>query len=326
MRGWRIIRDQLSEVGRVFRRMLGHPDLRSLQRRNARLETTLRSSMSRGYPSLNREINKEITATSQTPYSIDSLERFEAGCFSQNGEDGCLLEILRRTGFGDGCIVEIGCGAGLESNAALLICDFGWRGLLIDADEAQIEKARRFYTSEEVIDSVQLRQSMITPDSAQTLISEMLDGMKPDVISIDIDGWDYWVWKALADFRPAIFVVEVNASLGPEVSVTVPYEPSTAGHDSFRYEFRGWHHGASVKAMTALGKSRGYRLVHVESSGTNAFFVRTDLAGDAIKEVDPAEAWRPHQFRTRRHSAESQAATLAKTPLVEVLADGMPST
>lgn len=320
MRGWRVIRDRISEAGRVLRRRLGHPDLRSLSARTRSLEQSLRSTLSRNYPTLKRgEVSSPAIGGDST-----SLHRFEAGCHSQNGEDGCLLEILQRTGFGEGCIVEIGCGAGVESNAALLVCEFGWSGVLIDAAEDQIDRARQFYASENAGERVKIRHDMLTPDNAESILNELLGDRTADVISIDIDGWDFWIWKSLRSFRPAVFVVEVNASYGPDVSVTVPYEGSTAGHDPFRHEFRGWHHGASLKALTALGSSLGYRLVHVESTGTNGFFVRKDLMGESLMAADPAAVWRPHQFRSRRHTPEAQASTLAKTPGVEIRGDGAP--
>jgi predicted O-methyltransferase YrrM len=320
MRGWRVIRDRISEAGRVLRRRLGHPDMRSLRGRTRRLEQSLRSTLARNYPTLKRSgIDSPAPETEPS-----SLYQFESGCHSQNGEDGCLLEILQRTGFEGGRIVEIGCGAGVESNAALLVCEFGWQGYLIDANADQIEKAEQFYDSENAGDRVKFRHGMVTPDNAESMLKDLLEGETADVISIDVDGWDFWIWQSLKKFKPAVFVIEVNASFGPDVSVTVPYEGSTAGHDPFRHEFRGWHHGASLKALTALGSSLGYRLVHVESTGTNAFYVRRDLMGDSLLAADPAQVWRPHQFRSRRHTPEAQASTLARTPGVEIRGDGAP--
>ena len=320
MRGWRVIRDRISEVGRGLRRRIGHPDIRSLKGRNTHLENSLRSSLGHGYPSVRRELAEKGNPT-QGQFG---LENFEAGCYSQNGEDGCLLEILKRTGFGEGIIVEIGCGAGHESNAALLVCEFGWRGVLVDADSEQTRKADQFYSSEGVNEAVQIQQCMVTPESVDSVISGLLGKKIADVISIDVDGWDFWIWQALEGHRPAVFVVEVNASMGPRVSASVPYKPAKSGHDPFQYEVRGWHHGASIRAMCALGESRGYQLVHVESTGTNAFFVRGDLMGDSLVPMDPVKAWKPHGFRTRRHTASSQEEALSRTPLVEIQRDGRP--
>jgi len=318
MRGWRRIRDRISDAGRVLRRGLGHPDLRSLNARTDRLEQSMRSTLSRMYPHLKRDRD----GSDQRGTESLSLHQFEASCHSQNGEDGCLLEILNRVGVPAGPIVEIGCGAAAESNAALLICEFGWHGVLLDGDGLQIGKAREFYRSKNAADRVRVEERMVDPENAKRVVTDLLDGQYPAVISIDVDGWDFWIWKSLGDFKPAVFVVEVNASFGPDVSVTIPYEDSPAGHDPFRHEFRGWHHGASLKALVALGSSLGYGLVHVESTGTNAFFVREDLLGDSLPVTDPISAWKPHHFRSRRHSAESQAETLTKVPLVEILEDG----
>ncbi|MAJ29262.1 hypothetical protein CBD41_07560 [bacterium TMED181] len=320
MRGWRVIRDQISEWGRGIRRLLGHPDLRSLKGERDCLRRDLRSVLGKTYSDL-KGVGR---STAPDSGAAQPLEDYEAGCHSQNGEDGCLLEILSRIGSTRGVVVEIGCGAAVESNSALLISEFGWQGILIDADGQQIMKAKEFYRAENVLDSVQLNQCMVSPENADGLISEMLLGRDVNVISIDVDGWDFWIWNALASYRPAVFVIEVNASFGSEASVTIPYSYSALGHDPYHHEFRGWHHGASVSAMVALGKRLGYSLVHIESSGTNAFFVHNEAMNSSLKEIEPQQAWRPHQFRSRRHSPEKQEEILSGTPVIKISENGVP--
>jgi hypothetical protein len=96
---------------------------------------------------------------------------------------------------------------------------------------------------------------------------------EPDVVSIDIDGGDYWVWQAL-EHRPRVIVIEYNSALSPGERLVQPSDTGTWSGTAF--------FGASLGALTALGEQKGYRLVHCELAGVNAFFVRTDLTGDFL--------------------------------------------
>ena len=103
-----------------------------------------------------------------------------------------------------------------------------------------------------------------------------------DLLSIDIDNNDYWVWKAITRINPRVVVIEYNATLRPPMSLVVPYEPERTWDGATNY------FGASLEAFVRLGRSKGYRLVGCSISGVNAFFVRDDIAGDHF--FDPATA------------------------------------
>jgi hypothetical protein len=109
-----------------------------------------------------------------------------------------------------------------------------------------------------------------------------------DVLSIDVDGNDYWIWRALMAYSPRIVVIEYNAHWPADVRWVQPYDPERTwqGTDNF---------GASLGALRSLGTEKGYRLVHTELTGTNAFFVRSDLAAVMpAPEVVPVRA--PNYF------------------------------
>ncbi|MEE2857364.1 MAG: hypothetical protein VX949_08220 [Planctomycetota bacterium] len=311
MRGWRRIRDRISILLRIARRWIGHPDLRSLERRVERLQGDSERLLLRLHPGV------QSTPSASGQEEVD-LKRIEASRFSQNGEDGVLLHILSEVGAVDHNIVEIGCGEGIECNSALLVCCFGWNGLLVDRDGSELENAGAFFRSRGASDRVQLLEKEVLPDA----VDQLIPAADLDVLSIDVDGFDFWIWREMTRCRPRIVIVEVNASFGPEACCTVPWQRGDSNHDRYRSHFRGWHHGASLRAMEALGRSKGYRLVAVESTGTNAFFVREDLAPDSLPALDPASAWRPHGVRSRRHPAASQAQALAALPVTTVSEDG----
>jgi len=93
-----------------------------------------------------------------------------------------------------------------------------------------------------------------------------------DILVIDVDGNDYWIWEGLRTYRPKVVVIEYNASLDPSKQLVQPFRRE--GWDGTNY------FGASLGAMRSLGTEKGYRLVYTELAGVNAFFVRSDLAAD----------------------------------------------
>src|SRR4029077_13460873 len=101
-----------------------------------------------------------------------------------------------------------------------------------------------------------------------------------DLLSLDIDGIDYWVWNAIECIQPRVVVLEFNQGLGATKAVTVPNKPD------FVYD---WNHsyygGASLPAFIKLGRKKGYRLVGTETTGVNAFFVRSDIGTAFFPEV-----------------------------------------
>jgi hypothetical protein len=143
------------------------------------------------------------------------------------------------------------------------------------------------------------------------------------LLSIDIDGVDYWVWKAVDVVQPDIVVIEYNSLFGPERAVTVPYDPAfrrSQAHSSTSY------YGASIAALAALGRSKGYALVGSNSAGNNAFFVRRSLVRPPLIEKDPSGAYVRRGFREARNpdgslalpTFDEEQRLIAEAPLVEV--------
>lgn len=196
------------------------------------------------------------------------LTRYELGAFSQNGEDGVLLEILRRLGIRTGRFTEIGAAAN-EANCVFLCDVLRWAGVFIDAEPAEYARLHRKYRHRADVTVV---QASVSPANVHEILTEA-GGDQPTVLSIDIDGDDYWVWKALDRVSPEVVVIEHNASIDPGRSFVQP--PARGRWDGTDY------YGASLEALRRLGARKGYRLVHVELTGNNAFFVREALAESA---------------------------------------------
>ncbi len=202
-------------------------------------------------------------------YGFQSLSAAELRAFSQNGEDGVLAEIFSKIGTTNQFFVEFGVQDGLECNTRLLMEVLGWSGVYF---EPNIDSFSRLSERLQNRDDVLTLREFVTPDNVNALFAQAAVPAEFDLLSIDIDGQDYWVWDALEGFRPRVVVIEYNAALPVEPSVV---EKKGAVQDrSTSFQFMG----ASLGAMLDLGRRKGYKLVHAELAGVNLFFVRDDLA------------------------------------------------
>lgn len=219
--------------------------------------------------------HREISERSNPVSAPQALTQFELRVFSQNGEDGVLAEILRRIGVGERCFVEFGVESGREGNCVYLADVAGWSGLFMDGDERFFAGLHQKYRASKRVCTT---LALVTPENVQELFAKGAVPPEPDVLSIDVDGADYWIWEAIEDYRPRVVVVEYNSALDPCRRLVQPAD-LREGWDGSDY------FGASLGAMRALGERKGYRLAHAELSGVNAFFVREDLAEGCIPPV-----------------------------------------
>ncbi len=218
----------------------------------------------------------------------DDLTAFEARIRSQNGEDGVIAEILRRVGAPDRWFVEFGVEDGSQGNCVRL-AEAGWAGLFMEADAAQHERLAARYAAR---DDIRTLHAAVTADTIEALLDAGDVPAEPAVLSIDIDSNDFHVWAAVRSRRPRLVVIEYNASLPRERRLVMPRD------DAFRWDGTD-HFGASLGAFEALGSEKGYALVHTESAGVNAFFVRRDLLGRSGLPTGPAVPRRgPDYFGT----------------------------
>jgi hypothetical protein len=220
---------------------------------------------------------------------LPSLWDTEFRCYSQNGEDGILLFLFSVLGVTDRRAVEICCGNGIECNAANLIVNHGWQGLLMDGSPENINAGQAFYAAHlnTRFNVPTMAASWITAENIDGLIAHHGFTGNIDLFSLDVDGNDYWIWRAIRCIQPRIIVLEFNAGLGPDRALTLPYDPQFR-LDPSRQPFQC---GASLPAFVKLGNEKGYRLVGVTSLGINAFFVRNDVGPDVIPEVSCADCF-----------------------------------
>jgi hypothetical protein len=193
------------------------------------------------------------------------LTAHELSVFSQNGEDGVIFELCHRIQPLP-VFVEFGIERGCQGNCVLLADVFGWSGFFIEPNEYDFPQLQRKYASNM---SVQTLQREINPQNVNAVFEEAGVPKELGVLSIDIDGNDYWVWRALDGYKPAIVIIEYNALLPSDEVLVQPYNEEPSGLTTF--------FGSSLRAMEELGNAKGYELVHTDLAGVNAFFVREDL-------------------------------------------------
>lgn len=202
--------------------------------------------------------------------------------FSQFEEDGLLLTIFSLLKFSNRTFIEFGADDGINSNSANLYYHHDFKGLFMDGNEKAIERGKFFFKRHpnKKVGPPIFKQAMITAENINELIEDSGLGGEIGLLSIDIDGNDYWVWKALTIVNPQVVIIETHNEFGMN-DIIVPYDPT--------YFYPGKHpdyHGASPVAMAKLAKHKGYRLVGANELGFNFIFVRNDLLQEELPEVN----------------------------------------
>lgn len=244
-----------------------------------------------------------------------AFRQYEAKVYSQNGEDGLLLHLFATLGAPNRTFVEFGIGEGRECNTANLSLNFGWRGLLMECSAERAAKARAFYRHRlgGDADRVHIVETMVSPDNINELLRQHAPQGELDLLSIDIDGNDYWVWQAITS-SPRVVVVEYNAVFGPTRAATVAFDPQFSRWDKHP---SGLYFGASLAALARLGAAKGYRLAGCDRHGVNAFFVREDIAGD-IPALSPEAAYYVLHDHQLGLIGEERFAEISALPFVDV--------
>jgi hypothetical protein len=224
------------------------------------------------------------------------LNRFEFQVHSQNGEDGILEEIFRRIGETNKYFVEFGVENGLENNSAYLLTK-GWKGFWIDAKDEDVRSIKKRFGFLIEKNMLSVAPAIVTPENVERLFSSANVPHEPDLLSIDIDGDDYWVWKAIDKYSPRVVVIEYNSLYPPHIEWIMARGGSLDSHYTVTSYFN-----ASLKSLTKLGERKGYKLVGCNFTGANAFFVRKDLVGNKFLRPYDAETHYepPRYFLLRR--------------------------
>jgi hypothetical protein len=235
--------------------------------------------------SVDQQLQKQLLQTFQRRCAEDpalfarGFNDYGFRVYSQYEEDGLLLYIFAAVGFGSKRVVEICAGDGRECMATNLIINHQFDGLLFDGNDKRVTAGRQFFASHK--DTFwrppSFQRAWITVENVNALLVEQGFQGEIDLLSLDLDGIDYWIWKALDVVRPRVCVFETNNIIPSSLSLTVPYSDefdSSWDKPDPEREFRS----VSLRALTKLSQKKGYRLIGAHRHGFNVFFIREDLA------------------------------------------------
>ena len=244
---------------------------------------------------------------------LDRLADAEFKVFSQFGDDGIIQYLVNYLGVAPQTFVEFGVENYREANTRFLLINDNWRGLVMDCSSTHIETIRR--------DDISWRHDLtaaaafVTRDNIESLLADNGFIGELGILSIDIDGNDYWVWQAIQNVQPRIVIAEYNSVFGSRRAVTIPYDPDfyrTAAHHSNLY----W--GCSLKSLCLLAEEKGYCFVGCNSAGNNAYFVRSDSMRD-LRALSSEEGYVESRFRESR-SADGSLSFLAGKQRLQAIA------
>jgi hypothetical protein len=226
--------------------------------------------------------------------NVNSLTDVEFRIFSQWGEDGIIQYLVSKIDIPNKLFVEFGVENYLESNTRFLLINDNWSGVVIDGSKADINFIRKDPISWR--HDITAIHAFITKDNINELIRQSISEEDIGLLSIDIDGNDYWVLNEIKVVKPRILICEYNNVFGCTHPITIPYSPNFVRRKA---HFSDLYFGASLKAICELADVKGYDFVGTNSAGVNAFFVRKDLSSP-FKKHKPEENFFPSKIRESR--------------------------
>ncbi|MCF8342621.1 MAG: hypothetical protein K9I82_16720 [Chitinophagaceae bacterium] len=222
----------------------------------------------------NKILLAKILTEIQSKNEIKKISEAEFQVFSQWGDDGIIQFLIRTAPSINHSFIEFGVENYRESNTRYLLINNLWRGLVIDGDLKNIEYIKNDYVSWS--NDLTPVHAFITRENINFLLEQNNFVGDIGILSIDVDGNDYWIWDSIEIINPAIVIVEYNSLFGRFNSFSIPYQSDfkRGSIDSFDISY----YGCSLNALKYLGKKKGYDFLGCNSNGNNAYFVRKDMS------------------------------------------------
>ncbi len=249
----------------------------------------------------NKNLSKEILIQNGKIWSsllksktIETLSETEFKVFSQWGDDGIIQYLINYLEINNKTFIEFGVEDYKEANTRFLLINDNWSGLIMDWGNSNIEKIKKhdiFWKYD-----LKAKAAFITAENINQLIEE--EGISGEIglMHIDIDGNDYWVWKALEVVQPVIMIVEYNSVFGNKKAITIPYVDN---FQRIKAHYSGLYAGASLPALCDLAEEKGYVFIGSNSSGNNAYFIKKGYSKD-LQILDPDTGYIESKFRESR--------------------------
>ena len=215
---------------------------------------------------------KVLSLKNKNLKKIKDLSVVEFQVYSQWGEDGIIDWLISKFPQIPKNFLEIGTQDYKESNTRFLLINRNWDGFLIEGDKGDVQKikSQRIYWKH----NLKIRNKFITKDNINDVVRKFNVPKKLGLLSLDIDGVDYWVLKELSTLNPSIVICEYNSLFGEKKSITVPYKENFIRS---KEHYSNLYYGASIQAFIDIMKTKNYFLIGTNTAGNNAFFVRKDL-------------------------------------------------
>jgi hypothetical protein len=220
---------------------------------------------------------KVLTGTALSLMNLEKKPRrlcdVEFQVFSQFGDDGIIQYLVHSLPLYESTFIEFGVEDYTESNTRFLLVKDKWSGLILDGNKENIDYIQRDRISR--LFNLRSERAFVNEDTIDDLLVNAGFNGRIGLLSIDVDGMDYWIWKAIRSVDPAIVVIEYNANFGSERAITVPYDESFVrglAHSSRLY------YGASLEALRDLAQAKGYLFVGCNANGNNAYFIRAEYS------------------------------------------------
>ncbi len=260
--------------------------------------------------SISLAIGRLLAFRSRDVDRIADFREVEFKIFSQWGDDGIIQYLVSRIDVENDTFIEFGCADYRESNTRFLLLNDNWRGLVMDSSPENIRAIQSdwYYWRHDLT----AKQAFITAENVNGLIAEEAMEGGVGILHIDVDGNDYWIWRAIDVVMPEIVIVEYNSLFGPERAITVPYHPD---FDRHRAHHSGLFAGSSLAALCDLAQQKDYGFVGSNSAGNNAYFVRNDKIGD-LPVLSAPQGYVQCRFREHRN-AEGELTYLRGEVAVE---------
>ncbi len=243
-------------------------------------------------------IGKDLSGRLKDKGILNNIQDAEFKIFSQWGDDGIIQYLTNNIENPTKTFIEFGVEDYVESNTRFLLINDNWTGFIMDGSEQHISKIQNsdLYWKYDVT----AKCAFIDKNNINELLSSSGLGKNIGILSIDLDGVDYWIWKNINAVNPEIVIAEYNSTFGDERAITVPYK------QDFRRDkehFSYLYFGASLPALCALAEEKGYYFVGSNSNGVNAYFVRKDKIGK-LKPMTAKEGYVLSKFRESRDENE----------------------
>lgn len=223
------------------------------------------------------------------------LSDYEFKVFSQWGDDGIIQYLINTLDIPNKTFIEFGVENYEEANTRFLLINNNWSGLIIDGSRTNIDEVKK----SELYWKYDLKavSEFITTENINNLFLD--NGFKDDIgiLSVDIDGNDYWVWKTINSVSPVIVVAEYNSVFGSTNPWSIPYQSDFVRGMA---HYSNLYYGSSLQSLCDLAQEKGYSFVGCNIAGNNAYFVRQDKIGK-LRPINCEEGFVESKFKESRN-------------------------